>query len=367
MTAASRMSRANSLGDRRSAEKASSGTSMVTVVNVFLHFPGNLVRSSHHPMDQRQASLNIIPASDTVELPRVRVQRPGLEVTIGEGLRPSPIADDQRGLASDRQPVRDRQAADERICQPVNQGGPLAGITMVREDETPLSANTEDFPERVTNSVIADGIFELENGHGEGPSSRRLVEGEDVDGEILALAVGQHRARKALRRGSPPHCRARFHHGGCERTGPVAELSFDRGRLEELAGLRVLEITKEVGSPGLGESLLYHYNPSPFFLPSTPSTHRFSSVPGGYRAESDCASFQNRASLPMPSSTRNRFRASDRPRANRSMDWWIRSSTVSAVVYSGESASRAETSARASRCIAGCELSPSSSFTPKAR
>src|SRR5208337_3492472 len=99
MTAASRMSRANSLGDRRSAEKASSGTSMVTVVNVFLHFPGNLVRSSHHLMDQRQASLNIIPVSDTVESPRVRVQRPGTEITIGEGFRPSPVADDHRGIA----------------------------------------------------------------------------------------------------------------------------------------------------------------------------------------------------------------------------------------------------------------------------
>src|SRR5271157_2487203 len=158
MTAARRMSRANSLGDRRSAEKASSGTSMVTVVNVFLHFPGNLVRSSHHPMDQRLSSLNIIPASDTVEPPRVRVQRPGLEITIGEGFRPAPVADDQRGFTLDRRPVRDRQAADERTCQPVNQGGPLAGITMVRKDETRMSANTEDLPERVTDAVIADGI-----------------------------------------------------------------------------------------------------------------------------------------------------------------------------------------------------------------
>ena len=47
-----------------------------------------------------------------------------------------------------------------------------------------------------------------------------------------------------------------------------------------------------------------YHNPSPFFLASTPSTHRLSSVPGGYRAESDWASFQNRASLPIPDTDR---------------------------------------------------------------
>ena len=51
------------------------------------------------------------------------------------------------------------------------------------------------------------------------------------------------------------------------------------------------------------------YNPNPFFLARTPSTQRFSSVSLGYRADSDWASFQKRASVPAPSSTRNRLTA----------------------------------------------------------
>src|SRR5262249_46308804 len=71
-----------------------------------------------------------------------------------------------------------------------------------------------------------------------------------------------------------------------------------------------------------------HQKPSPFFPPSTPSTHRFSSLPPGYSAESACANRQRRVSWPTPSSTRKRLSASPRPAAKRSMAWCRRSSTV---------------------------------------
>ena len=60
-------------------------------------------------------------------------------------------------------------------------------------------------------------------------------------------------------------------------------------------------------------------NPSPFLRASTPSTQRFSSHAPGYSADNDCASFQNRASRPTPSSTRNCLRASPRLTANRTI------------------------------------------------
>ena len=145
---------------------------MVTVVNVFLHFPGNLVRSSHHLMDQRQASLNIIPVSDTVESPRVRVQRPGLEITIGGRFR-FPVADDHRGIASDRQPIRDRKAADDGLGQVADQRDACFAVATVREDEPCRRADSEDFPERIADQVIDRAVLQLEDGDWERPGARR--------------------------------------------------------------------------------------------------------------------------------------------------------------------------------------------------
>src|SRR5579885_1128799 len=71
-----------------------------------------------------------------------------------------------------------------------------------------------------------------------------------------------------------------------------------------------------------------HQSPKPFFRASTPSAHRRSSVPLGYRAQSDWASRQNFGSLPTPSSTRKRRKASPRPAANRIIAWCSRSSVV---------------------------------------
>ena len=110
-------------------------------------------------MDQRQASLNIIPVSDTVESPRVRVQRPGLEITIGEGFRPSPVADDHRGIASDRKPIRDREAADDGLGQVADQRDACFAIATVREDEPCRRADAEDFPERIADQVIDRAVL----------------------------------------------------------------------------------------------------------------------------------------------------------------------------------------------------------------
>ena len=97
-------------------------------------------------MDQRQASLNIIPASDTLEPPRVRVQRPRLEIAVREGFRNSPVADDQHGLASDRQPIRDRETADDGLGQMADQLDARFAIATVREDDPYRRAEAEDFP-----------------------------------------------------------------------------------------------------------------------------------------------------------------------------------------------------------------------------
>ncbi len=56
-----------------------------------------------------------------LELARVGVECPNTEITIGEGFRPSPVADDHRGIASDRKPIRDREAADDGLSQVADQ------------------------------------------------------------------------------------------------------------------------------------------------------------------------------------------------------------------------------------------------------
>src|SRR5208283_1578733 len=154
MAAATLISWANSFGDLRRAAKASSGTSIVTVAILCLLCLGNLLKSSRHPMDQRQASLNIIPASDTVEPPRVRVQRPSLEITIGEGFRPSPVADDQRRVASNCHPIRDRKAADDGLGQVADQRDACFAVATIRKDEPCRRADAEDLPERIADQVI---------------------------------------------------------------------------------------------------------------------------------------------------------------------------------------------------------------------
>src|SRR5271165_1315297 len=55
--------------------------------------------------------------SGVLELARVGVERPGTKITIREGFRPSPVPDDQHGLASNRQPIRDRKTADDGLGQ----------------------------------------------------------------------------------------------------------------------------------------------------------------------------------------------------------------------------------------------------------
>src|SRR5208283_2618397 len=71
-----------------------------------------------------------------------------------------------------------------------------------------------------------------------------------------------------------------------------------------------------------------HQKPSPFFRANTPSIHRFSSLVFGYKKDRTCARRQNRSSLPTPSSTKNRRRASPLPAAKRIMVWCTRSRTV---------------------------------------
>ena len=83
-----------------------------------------------------------------LELARVGVECPGTEITIREGFRPSPVADDYRGISSDRKPIRDRKAADDGLGQVADQRDACFAVATVREDEPCRRADAEDFPER---------------------------------------------------------------------------------------------------------------------------------------------------------------------------------------------------------------------------
>ena len=175
-------------------------------------------------MDQRQASLNIIPVSDTVESPRVRVQRPGTEITIGEGFRPSSVADDHRGIASDRKPIRDRKAADDGLGQVADQRDARFAIATVREDEPCRRANTKDFPERVADQVINRAVLQLEDGGRERP------------------ARGSQRTRRRRGRGIHPEKQAAPGRGTPWRllSSPLPRSRLPRPPLDAWSRLRVL-------------------------------------------------------------------------------------------------------------------------------
>src|SRR5437899_1960468 len=81
--------------------------------------------------------------SDAVEPPRVGVQRPSLEVAVGEGVRTAPVANDERGLPRDGEPIGDREPPDQGVGQSSDQYRPLLNVATICEHDPERGADAE--------------------------------------------------------------------------------------------------------------------------------------------------------------------------------------------------------------------------------
>src|SRR5262249_41261405 len=123
--------------------------------------------------------------------------------------------------------------------------------------------------------------LQLEDRDRKRPTRGRLTEGNDIECEVFIPRDRQHLAGITFGGSFPTHCLTTSDDGPGHVLRPGTKGTGKRRVVEGRTVLRPFQNTDDVATPAFGEVTLSRQRPSPFFLANTPSTQRFSSVPGG--------------------------------------------------------------------------------------